>query len=356
MTVSAETRAADRTDVVAIIVNYRTPELIGPCLESLLRERQAVPRLRAVVVEGGSADGSAERVATTIQELGVSDWATLQPLPINGGFGYANNQAMLALEAEGRLPEAIFLLNPDAALLPGALAAVMDLMAGNDRIAAVGAQLENETGEKVRSDFDFPNATEDFLWASRTGLLRKLAGRPERTDFDDRPHRVDAVTGAAMLLRRSALVEVGLFNDHFFLYFEETELCHRFARAGWEVWTEPRARVRHLGARSTKLFEGGTELVQRRLPRYWFVSWRRYFVLTQGRVGALAAALAWTLGHLILKARSLATGRHGESPPRVGRDFWRVGFGPPRRAMLPPPRLGDPVGQAPGWKRIGESY
>jgi N-acetylglucosaminyl-diphospho-decaprenol L-rhamnosyltransferase len=342
-----------QSDVVAIVVNYRTPELIRPCLESLQAERRSLPRLRAVVVDGGSGDGSPERIARTIAEMAAGDWVTLQPLPINGGFGYANNQGMLALEAEGRLPEAIMLLNPDAALLPGALAALLGRMAQNPRIAAVGAQLENEAGERVRSDFEFPSALEEFLWAARTGILRKLLGRPERTTFPDTARRVDSVTGAAMLLRRQALAEVGLFNDHFFLYFEETELCHRFAGAGWDVWTEPQARVRHLGAKATGLFEGGTGLTQRRLPRYWFVSWRRYFVLTGGRGRALAMGLAWTAGYLIRLLRRPFSSKPA-GPPKLGRDFWRIGLGPPRSRMLPPPALSDPVGLTPGWMRLGE--
>src|SRR5438552_4190047 len=101
-------RAPIDRNVSVIIVNYRTPELTERCLASVRSERRQLPNLRAVVVDGGSADSSAERLATVVAGTDYADWVTFLPLLVNGGYGWANNQAILRLAGEDYPPEFIY--------------------------------------------------------------------------------------------------------------------------------------------------------------------------------------------------------------------------------------------------------
>ena len=93
---SSKAQAARTSDanVAVVTVNYRTPELTKRCIAALAEERRRLPAMRVVVVDGGSADGSAEMLAQALAHSEFADWVEFLPLPINGGFGWANNQAI----------------------------------------------------------------------------------------------------------------------------------------------------------------------------------------------------------------------------------------------------------------------
>src|SRR5437588_6905794 len=119
---SARTATRLEEAAVAVVnVNYRTPELTRRCIAALSKERARLPRLRAVVVDGGSGDGSAAELAEALAHPDYADWVEFLPLAINGGFGWANNQAMLLLARSDAPPEFIHLLNPDTEVEPGAV-------------------------------------------------------------------------------------------------------------------------------------------------------------------------------------------------------------------------------------------
>lgn len=336
--------------VVAVIVNYRTPELTLACLGALAAERGAVPGLTAMVVEGGSADGSAERLAEGIAAGGWSGWVRLLSLTVNGGFGYANNQAILTLAAEGALPPFVLLINPDARVEPGAITALMARMAAAPRVGAVGALLLDEAGGRQGSAFAFPSVTGEFLRGASTGFVYRLFGRPEPDD-PIAAGEVDWVTGAAVLLRTAALAEVGLFDDGFFLYFEEVELMARLRRAGWSVWHEPAARVAHVGGAATHLREGKTG-GRAPLPPYLYQSRRRFFARAAG--GTAPAALAFVAGRLLLRLRLIAQRRPNPFPRRSIRDTLRLALrSTAADRVARPPRLGDAAGRPPAWQVNG---
>lgn len=341
----------DGRDLVIVIVNYRTPEHVARCLDSLAAERLRTPGFSVVVVDGGSGDGSADRLARLIAGSDIGHWVRLIALGVNGGFGYANNQAILTLAAEGTLPETVLLLNPDTVVRPGALGALLDRLASDSRIGAVGARLENEDGSIQGSAFAFITIRDEFCRAARTGTVNRLLRRRPHVLDGPQAHRVAWVTGAAVMLRRAALSAAGLFDDGFFLYFEEAELQHRMARAGWHIWHEPAARVAHAHGVSTGLGNAKDATLKRaRLPAYWYRSRRRYLVRTGGTVFAVLASLASLAGHAFWRLRCLVTRRPDDGPLRAGRDLLRLGFWPggsDRRAS--PPRLGDHPGALPAW-------
>lgn len=337
--------------LAVIIVNYRTPDLSIACIAALEEARRAFPGLRVVAVDGGSGDGSAERIADAIAVNTWGDWVTPLPLEVNGGFAFANNQAIALLAESGEMPEAIALINPDARARPGALEAMAALLDHEPSAGAVGALLTHEDGRPQSSAFQFPSIRGEFCRGARTRAIERLLRVPPTRIEAAHAVEVPWVTGAAVMLRTAALRQTGLFDDGFFLYFEETDLMRRLRRAGWSIWHEPAARVVHAGGAATQIRDPGTGLPQaKRMPRYWYESHRRYFALAGGSGAAVAAGLAFFAGHAIWRARRLVSPRLNGGAHRSARDLLAYGWWPSRRDVTPAaPPLGPARQVAPSW-------
>jgi GT2 family glycosyltransferase len=337
--------------IAVVIVNYRTQDLALLAAASVETARATFPGLRVVVVDGGSDDGSAEAITAGIADRGMADWVTVLPLALNGGFAFANNQAIAALTACAAPPDAIALINPDARVRPGALEAMAALLAREPRAGAVGARLTHEDGRGQSSAFHFPSLRSEFCRGAHTGLLDRLLRVPHSSIDIDAAAEVPWVTGAAVMLRTAALADAGLFDDGFFLYFEETELMLRLRRRGWTVWHEPAAQVVHEGGVSTQIRDPETGLPRaRRSPRYWYESRRRYFALAHGRVGALAAGLAWLAGRSWWRLRQLVQPQPPRYPLREERDLIAFGLWPHRVDSTACTRdLAAPAVDRPAW-------
>ena len=337
--------------LAVIVVNYRTPALALQAVGSLVPTRASFRQFQVIVVDGGSDDGSAAALAEGITAAGWSDWVTLLPLPVNGGFAFANNRAIAALATAGPLPQAVALVNPDARVRPGALEAMAALLDREPRAGAVGAQLIHQDGRRQSSAFRFPTLRGEFCRGARTHLFERILGVPQSSVDSEVATEVPWVTGAAAMLRTEALAETGLFDEGFFLYFEETELMRRLHRAGWTVWHEPAARVVHEGGAATQIRDPETGLPRaRRTPSYWYQARRRYFALAHGRPAALAAGFAWLAGQLWWRLRQLVAPRPGHHPHRETRDLLAFGLWPAARdgrAAVRP--LDAAPGDRPAW-------
>ena len=293
--------------VAVVIVNYRTPDLTAACLAALEWERSAFRTLRIMVVDGGSADGSAEKLSEWIARHGLGDSAQLLALPVNGGFGWANNQAIQRLMSLGEPPEYIHLLNPDTEVEPRAVSLLAEYLSRHPRAAAVGSQLLEPDGSWTGSAFSFPSIRGEFSRGARTAAVDRLLRVPPVSVRTTTAREVDWATGASVMFRAEALRDVGLFDEGFFLYHEEIELMWRMRRAGWTIATEPRSRVRHVGGGATGVHSRETSgTVEPRRPRYWYRSRTRYFGLTRGRAAAALAFTSWLLGHGVWRIRRRA--------------------------------------------------
>lgn len=334
-----------------VIVNYRTPELAIACTQSLEPARVAFPGLQVIVVDGGSNDQSAEILALAMTIDSRQDWTEFLALPVNGGFGYANNQALLALATRGSLPEYVALINPDARVLPGALEAMADLLDSQPDCGAVGGLLVHDDGTTQSSAFRFPSVRGEFCRGARTGFVERLLGQPATRVKLQKAGPVPWVTGAAVMFRTKALEQSGLFDDGFFLYFEETELMHRLRGKGWQIWHEPRARVVHEGGAATQIRDPKTGTpFPRPMPRYWYESRKRYFALTGGRAYAVAAGLAWLSGNLVWKLRQAITSIADNSTQREVRDTIAYGLRASHRDSQPAVQLlSGEAGRTPSW-------
>jgi GT2 family glycosyltransferase len=338
-------------DLAVAIINYRTPDLTLDCVGSLEAARVAFPALRVVVVDGGSADGSAERIAAGVAARGWGEWVTVLPLAVNGGFAFANNRAIAALAAAGPLPRAVALINPDARVRPGALERMAALLDREPRAGAVGALLIHEDGRRQSSAFRFPSLRGEFCRGADTGVVDRLLWVPPTTIESDVAVEVPWVTGAAVMLRTAALADAGLFDEGFFLYFEETELMHRMRKAGWTIWHEPAARVVHDGGAATQIRDPETGLPRvQPLPAYWYEARLRYFTRVHNRAYGLGAGLAWLAGRCCWQVRQAVLPRPRTGPEREMRDLIDHGLWPDGFDATAAVRPFDaPAGDRPAW-------
>jgi len=220
-----------------IVVNYNTCDLTRRCLRSLLEDAAAL-HAEIIVVDNGSTDGSVAMLRQEFPEIHVL------PLTTNLGFGPANNRAATLSSAEYLL-----LLNSDTVVHPGALRALLTFAATHPDTGAVGARLLNADGSLQKSCWRFP--TPGLELAECLGLLRFLR-RPSNYRSRDYSHpmRVDFAIGACLLIRRVAFQQVGGFDEAFFLYAEETDLCRRLRDAGWQIYYTHDSVITHFGGGS----------------------------------------------------------------------------------------------------------
>jgi N-acetylglucosaminyl-diphospho-decaprenol L-rhamnosyltransferase len=230
-----------RTMMIATaIVNYNTRELLRTCLKSVAAEKPD----EIVVIDNASSDGSAEMVASEFPTV------TLYRCSDNRGYGAAANLAISRCAVEY-----VLLLNSDTVLRPGALQALTGYLSCHPAVAVAGPSITNPDGSRQTSCFRFPTPVHVFLYL--TGLYRAIRympfvrGRSLRAESYSAMGPVPWVLGAALAVRRKAFGQIGGFDESFFMYFEEVDLCYRLAQAGWQVHFAPVAEVIHVGGAST---------------------------------------------------------------------------------------------------------
>jgi hypothetical protein len=226
--------AASATLAVCI-VSWRSRDLLHTCLSSVVGRPEAG---EIVVVDNASADGTVEMVRQEFPSV------TLIANDANLGFAAGNNQAIRATHEPF-----VLLLNPDTEVQAGALGALLEEFGEDERVGAVAAQLVLPDGSIQPSCRSFPEPS--ALFSDALGLARLFPrsttfGRYRMTYWDhDSRREVDQPMASALALRRSALGEVGLFDESFPLYFNDVDLCYRLRQAGWKIVFEPKTNVIH---------------------------------------------------------------------------------------------------------------
>ena len=307
--------------VLVVVLNYRTPKLVVRCLESLKHEVEQMGSMHVVVTDNDSGDGSVEIIGSAI-ETNQWDWCALMPLPRNGGYSYGNNAGMRPyLDAEDA-PDYVMLVNPDAYVHEGAISTLLEFMESRPDVGIASARVEDEDGKQAHSAFRFPSAASELLLGFGLSALTKLLSERQLLyDLGDEAVPVDWVTGAAMMIRKTVLDEIGLLDDGYFLYFEEVDFCFRAQQAGWPAYYVPESVVTHLQGQATGMTDDPK--VPRRYPDYWFDSRRRFFVKNRGKVQAMLADLAFLGGYATFRIRSVIQRKRNEDPPHLWSDFLR---------------------------------
>jgi N-acetylglucosaminyl-diphospho-decaprenol L-rhamnosyltransferase len=278
----ASTRVAPRIDVVVVCWNDK--DKITVALDSVfaLPEVRDDPGLVNVVVsDNGSTDGSR---AFLLERYG--DRLQIVENGANLGFAAACNRAFAATAADY-----VFLLNPDAELKPGALAAIVAFMDAHPRCGIAGSRIYNYDGSVQQSVGEFDTWSGAFLRSSAWGewppFARFANGASLRGWKYDTERRVDLAIGAALAIRRSMIAEIGPFDERFFLYHEEVDFARRAADAGWETWFVPASEAVHEGQGSAKGQYSVEARKQRSRRKYWIKhhGYLWYLALTAALIG-----------------------------------------------------------------------
>lgn len=316
--------------VLVVIVNYRTPALTIDCLDSLAAEVAQVPGTHVVVTDNLSPDDSVTQISQAIVQRGYGDWCTFMPLPKNGGFAYGNNQAIQAHLQQQDRPDFVWLLNPDTIVLPGALSELVNFMASHPRAGIGGGRAENRDGTVRRSCFRFQSPLGEFENALQFGpVSQALQAHVVAPPIPEKAQKVDWVSGASMIVRREVFESIGLLDEAYFMYFEETDFCLRAARAGFECWYVPSSRIIHLVGQSSGVT--GAQRTQKRRPKYWFDSRRHFFSKNFGWGTWQLANLLWLGAYPIGRLWQLLRSKPPQDPPRLWWDFLRYNYFPGHR-------------------------
>jgi GT2 family glycosyltransferase len=311
--------------LLVVIVNYRTAELTLDCLRSLQDEVGTVPGTRVVVIDNASGDDSPARLEAAVRTHGWGGWATIHPLEQNGGFAAGNNAAIRPALAAADPPRYVLLLNPDTIVRPSALRTLFEFMESRPDVGIVGSRLEEPDGTPQRSAFRFPSVLGELEGGLRLGPASRLLARwVNAPEVPTETGPIDWVAGACMMIRTAVFGAIGLFDENYFMYFEEVDFCHRARKAGWPCWYLPTAHVVHLVGRSSGVTSPSA--AERRRPSYWFQSRRRYFLGNHGPVATVLADLAWSLGHASYRLRRLVQRKPDTDPQWLLWDFIRFNF------------------------------
>jgi len=231
-------------DVSVVIVNWNTRDVLRDCLASVYTNTKNI-RFEVIVIDNASSDGSAEMVR------GEFPHVILLMNPRNLGFATANNQGMSV--ANGRY---VLLLNSDTILLDNAIEKTMAFADSHAQAGIVGCRVLNPDKSLQPTCFMFPSVLNMFLWAtylSKVFATSRFFGRERMIWWHrDDVREVDVATGCFMLVRSQAIEQVGLLDERFFMYGEETDWCCRFKKAGWRILFTPDAEIIHLGGASTR--------------------------------------------------------------------------------------------------------
>ena len=304
--------------LLVVLLNYRTAEMTLRAADTALADMPQGAEL--VIVDNASGDGSAELLGRAVTDRGWDDRVRFIASPVNGGFGAGNNIGIRAGLSDGGAPDYVYILNSDAFVEPGCIAALMDHLRAHPEAGFAGSHVRGEDDVPHVTAFRFPSIAGEFEGGARIGAIsRVLRSAIVAPPLPDTATQVDWVAGASVLMRMDMLRDIGLFDETFFLYFEETDLCHRAARAGWTGWYVPQARAVHIGSVSTGM--RGWQ----RMPSYWFDSRRHYFVKNHGRLYAGAALAARLAGGALHRLRCTLTGRPPQDPPHFLGDLLRHG-------------------------------
>ena len=224
-----------RVDVV--VVSYNSSEHLRACVEPLAK----LDGVHVIVADNASADDS----LATIADLPITTLA----LPSNGGFAHGCNAGWRAGDGEH-----VLFLNPDARISPESLRTLANVLDASPDVGAVAPLIREDDGMLEYSQRRYPRLRSTYAQAL---FLHRLAPTAPWTDelirdeeAYERPTDPDWVTGAAIMIRRPLLEELGGFDEGFFMYCEDIDLCKRVHERGYAVRFEPSATITHVGGAS----------------------------------------------------------------------------------------------------------
>jgi N-acetylglucosaminyl-diphospho-decaprenol L-rhamnosyltransferase len=237
-------------DITVVIVNFNSGPHLAECLASLDTGLTGF-NWEVVVVDNASTDSSEAPAADSESRDATTRRVRLVRLPTNTGFAAAAN-----LGARTGAANLLLFINPDCVVAPGFLDPLLDELNTSPRRAAVAPCVLNADGSPQGNARGDPTMMTGFF--GRTTLLSRLfpsarlARRNVVVSHSQAAASVDWVSGSCVLVQREAFNAIGGFDERYFLYWEDADLCRRLRNAGWSIRFRPEARIVHVGARSSR--------------------------------------------------------------------------------------------------------
>jgi GT2 family glycosyltransferase len=251
-------------DISIVIVNWNTRELLLDCLASVYATVRTL-RFEVFLVDNASSDGSVGAVRAQYPQVKIIQNEK------NLGFAVANNKALRLTQGKYAL-----LLNTDTVLTDGAIATLFAYLENHDEIGMACGQLLNADGSKQNSIANFPSLL--GLLCNET-VLRLLWPRrfPSKRQEYRAPIEVESCIGACLMVRKAAMDEVGLLDERYFFFMEETDWAFAMHKAGWKSCFVPEARIYHLQGRSAghnvrariMFYRARYQYLRKWFPRVW---------------------------------------------------------------------------------------
>ena len=300
--------------ILTIILNYKTAGMTLQSAEAALREMEDIEG-EIVIVDNASGDGSFEQMQAHVDKQGWSRVHVVQS-GRNGGFGAGNNVGLKLGLSNGEAPDFYYVLNSDAFPDAGSIRALLDYLDAHPKVGFAGSYIHGPEGDPHLTTFRFPSISSELEGAARFGPISRLLHNARvPIDVPDHTREVDWLAGASLMMRRDVLEDIGLFDETFFLYFEETDLCRRAKLAGWPTVFVRESEVTHIGSVSTGMKTWA------RMPQYWFDSRVHYFTKNHGWLYAIVATKAHVLGGFLWRLRRLLQSKPKADPERFLRDM-----------------------------------
>jgi len=308
--------------LLVVVVNYKSADLVCRSLDKL------IPQLdKAVdcvsIVDNNSQDHSIGVLSHYLEINKLQDLVKLITSDKNGGFSYGNNLAIrAALDGKQNISQYCLLLNPDTLPCEHAIAELLKFMDEHPQAGIAGSRLEGEDGTVQCSSFRFQSILSELDAGLRFGPISKLLSRWKvATEIENVAVQTDWLAGASMIIRREVFDDIGLMDEDYFLYFEETDFCLQAKRKGWQCWYVPSSRVIHFVGQSTGIVSGSQTKARR--PQYWFQSRQRFFVKNYGVLYTMLADLVWGTSFALWRLRRLIQNKPDTDPEKMLYDFWR---------------------------------
>lgn len=227
-------------DISIIVVNYNTINLVIDSIDSILQKTIGIT-YEIIIVDNNSSDNSEKILYQKYQNSII-----FIPLMENIGFGRANNEGIKI--SKGRN---ILFLNPDTLLINNAIKILSDYLDTHAEVGACGGNLYDENLEPTISyEMNFPSIFYEIDFYCGRILSCLFYGKNSKFNFTENIKSVAYISGADLMIRKKDLDVVGFFNDKFFMYYEETELCFRIKKNGFQLKNIPQARIQHLEGKS----------------------------------------------------------------------------------------------------------
>lgn len=300
-----------------VIVNWNTREMLRDCLKSVMDGMDNLDA-EVVVVDNASDDGSQEMVRDSFPKV------KLICNRDNRGFAAANNQALAIVR--GRY---VLLLNSDTLVHDNVLSASCEFMDGRPEVGIMGCRVLNSDGSLQITGSGYPSLFNLLLLATGLWKLRAvpLFDRYQMLAWDRRSEReIAVVSGCYMVVRKQAMDEVGLLDDSFFFYGEETDWCRRYRAAGWKLVLAPVGEITHFGGGSVKklsymrdvMLTAGTVRLHRKHGGILggFSCWMMLFAFN------LSRSVFWTLASVAGNDRASERARHFRSVVAASAKTW----------------------------------